>query len=312
MSLDIRSKDQVFYIPLERRPPTQGCRELLHKYSKIPSDKVNEHISKVRDLAWDVHPYPSIGVLLFLDLGVSGDDLPSSGPSSPVDYEAVEYIKTAYDKIVKKLQSGGKFLDIGCMFAQDLRKLVHDGAPVESVYGTDLRKAYFEHGYELFKDEAIIPRDHFIEADILDTKSQGLKFLERKLDVINSTHVIHVFTYEDQILFIKRMIEMLKDEKGTMIIGRMTGNDEAGYHAPQGGSAARVTTKSGGSIWEHNAESFRELWERVAEETGTKWDLKCWLVSLCFYFCHQANCNLSGNSRLILRFRATQAGFGPR
>lgn len=190
--------------PFEKSPPTQGCRELLHEYSKIPSEKVDEHISKVRGLAWNVHPYPSIGILLFLDLGVSGDDLPLSGPTSPSDPEAVAYTKTAYGNIVQKLQSGGKFLDIGCMFARDVRKLVHDGAPIDSVYGTDLRKDCFEHGYELFKDEATIPRDHFIEADILDTNSQGLKFLERKLDVINSTHVIHVLTYEDQILFIKR------------------------------------------------------------------------------------------------------------
>lgn len=229
MSFDIRSKDQIFYLPLEKRPSTQGCRELLHEYSKIPSEKVDEHISKVWDLAWNVHPYPGIGFLLFLDLGVSGDDLPLSGPTSPSDPEAVAYTKSAYAKIVKKLQSGGKFLDIGCMFAQDVRKLVHDGAPVEYVYGTDLRKDYFEHGYELFKDEGIIPRDHFIEADILDTKSQGPNFLERKLDVINSIHVIHVFTYKGQILFIKWMIEILRNEKGTIVIGRMTGNDEAGY-----------------------------------------------------------------------------------
>jgi SAM-dependent methyltransferase len=236
----------------------------LHEYSKIPSDEVDEHISTLRDLAWNLHPYPSIGMLLFLDLGVCGDDLPLSGPSSPSDPEAVKYVKLAYASIIKKLQSGGKFLDVGCMFAQDVRKLVYDGAPVDSVYGTDLREDYFEHGYELFKDEAIIPHDHFIKADILDTESLNLKFLERKLDVINSTHVIHIFTYEDQILFLKRMIGMLKDEKGTMIIGRMTGNDESGYHLPQGGAAARVTTKSGSGIWEHNVESFRELWEKVA------------------------------------------------
>lgn len=119
------------------------------------------------------------------------------------------------------------------MFAQDVRKLVHDGAPVESVYGTDLRNDYFEHSYELLKMKlsflAIILSK---PTSSTPNKSQGLNFLKRKLDVINSTLVIHVVTYEDQILFIKRMIEMLRDEKGTMVIGRMTGNDEAGYHAP--------------------------------------------------------------------------------
>jgi hypothetical protein len=201
------------------------------------------------------------------------------------------------------------------MFAQDIRKLVHDGAPVDSVYGTDLRKDYFEHGYELFKDGAIISKDHFIEADILDTNSRSLKFLDGKLDIINSTHVIHVFTYEDQILFLKRMVSMLKDEKGAMIIGRMTGNEEAGYHLQQGGSAARVTTKSGVGIWEHNVESFQGLWEKVANATGTEWELRSWLVSIhnemMFMLGIQANI-VSGNTPRILQFQAIQVGLGQK
>lgn len=101
-------KDQVFYLPLERRPPTQGSRELLHEYSRIPSDKVYAHISKVRDLAWDVHPYSSIGGLLFLDLGVPRDGLPLSDPTSPVDHEAFNHTSTAYVKIVKGHDGHGK------------------------------------------------------------------------------------------------------------------------------------------------------------------------------------------------------------
>jgi len=96
------------------------------------------------------------------------------------------------------------------MFAQDTRKLVHDGAPSDSVYGTDLRGEYFTYGYKLFRDEKIIPREHFIAADILDTNDQGLKALAGKLDVINATHVVHVFTLEDQREFIKHLMALLK------------------------------------------------------------------------------------------------------
>lgn len=64
------------------------------------------------------------------------------------------------------------------MFAQDMRKLVHDGAPPFSVYGTDLRGEYFGFGYKLFRDEHIIPKEHFIAADILDENDLGLKALE--------------------------------------------------------------------------------------------------------------------------------------
>lgn len=75
---------------------------------------------------------------MFLDLGLCGDDLPKSGPSAPQDDGAIEATSSAYKTILAKLKSGGKFLDVGCMFAQDSRKLVYDGAPPEAVYGTDL------------------------------------------------------------------------------------------------------------------------------------------------------------------------------
>lgn len=101
-----------------------------------------------------------------------------------------------------------------------------------------------------------------------------------------------------------------------MVMGRMSGNDEADYHAPHGGSAARVTTKNVGEIWEHNAKSLRVLllWPRVAQDTDTEWDLKCWLVYFASILLErfQTNRNKSGYSRHILRFLATQAGFGHR
>jgi hypothetical protein len=64
-----------------------------------------------------------------------------------------------------------------------VRRLVHDGAPVDLVYNPDLRNNYFKHGQDLFKDEAIIPQDHFIEANLTDTESPKLILWEGKLEV---------------------------------------------------------------------------------------------------------------------------------
>ncbi|KAL2070448.1 hypothetical protein VTL71DRAFT_13474 [Oculimacula yallundae] len=267
MSSDIKSKNQAFYLHLSERPPTAAFRRLLADYSKIPEDEVNKHLETVRDDAWNHYPYPSIGLFVWLDLGLSGDDLPKDSA------EITSTIAAAYKTIIQKLQNGGKFLDVGCMFAQDTRKLVQDGAPASSVFGTDLHEEYFEYGYKLFRDEKIIPKDHFIAADILDEKDQGLKVLEGNLDVINATHLIHVFSLEDQRLLIRRFIKLLKQEKGVMVTGRMTGHLEAGYHA---GANVKSTTKSGGDIWEHSPDSFKQLWHEVGEETGTKWDVQCW------------------------------------
>jgi hypothetical protein len=159
------------------------------------------------------------------------------------------------------------------MFAQDTRKLVY-GAPPFSVCGTDLRGEYFTYGYKLFKDEHIIPPDHFFAADILDENDPGLKKLEGELDVINAVHLIHVFSIEDQRKLIRRFITMLKQEKGVMFTGHMTTNIDSGYHEL---TNAKSTTKSGaGQIWEHDSESFKKLWKE-SEAMGTKWDVDYWL-----------------------------------
>jgi SAM-dependent methyltransferase len=199
---------------------------------------------------------------------MSGDDLPKD------DAAITHTISSAYQTILHKLKTGGKFLDIGCMFAQDTRKLVYDGVPAANVYGSDLHNEYFDFGYKLFRDEAIIPRDHFIAADILDSNSESLAQFEGKLDVINNTHLMHVFSIEDQALLLKRFIGLLRPEPGVMITGRVTGNLEGGYHEL---SNAKATVKGGkGQIWEHNVDTLRKLWREVGEETGTKWDVKAW------------------------------------
>ncbi|KUJ12916.1 uncharacterized protein LY89DRAFT_721745 [Mollisia scopiformis] len=261
---DIRSKNQPFYLSLSQHPPTPAFRDLLENYSKILPKDVETHLEAIRDSAWTHHPYPSIGLFIFTDLGLSGDDLPNTP----------QEITSTYSTILQILKDGGKFLDTGCMFAQDIRKLVHDGAPSTGVYGTDLHGEYFDFGYELFRDKNILLRDHFIAADILDENAAGLKELEGRIDVLNAVHLIHVFSLEDQKLLLKRFIALLKPERGVMVTGRLTGNLNAGYHEL---ANAKATVKGGrAEIFEHNVESFKKLWGEVGEETGTRWDCKAW------------------------------------
>lgn len=250
MATDPKSKDQIFYLPLSERPPTKACTGLLDTYSHIPKDKLYSHIEAVvslplfntstfhlltptqRENAWNHYPYPSIGIWTFLDLGLSGNDLPKD------DEERVQAYKTTYQSILSKLKNGGKFLDVGCMFAQDCRKLVFDGAPAESVYGTDLLGEYFEFGYELFNDTEVIPRDHFIAGDILAEKlPEGLEALKGKLDAIFNGQFLHVFSIEDQRKVGVRFVELLRPEKGVIVVGRCSGHVESGY---RGGEVSRI------------------------------------------------------------------------
>lgn len=159
------------------------------------------------------------------------------------------------------------------MFAQDSRKLIHDGASPESIYCTDLRSGYFESGRNLFRDESLLADNHCIAADILDSSpSSPLKFLEGELDVLNATHLLHVFSIEDQLKVLVRFIGLLKGEKGVICTGRLTGHTISGYKDLKN---SKSTTSSGGDIWEHNEETFMALWKDAGRKTGSEWDVKC-------------------------------------
>ena len=151
-------------------------------------------------------------MLLFLDFGINCTDLPE--PRTQL-----------HNSILHTLMQGGKLLDVGCMFGQDLRKLVYEGAPVSSVYGTDVRGDYFSLGYALFKDESIIPSDHFIAADIIDPDSP-LRCFDRELDVIFAKDVFHCFDYPKQIELAMRFVALLKSRPGSRVVGQLVGHIE--------------------------------------------------------------------------------------
>lgn len=98
-----QSKDSPFYTPeLERVDPS--TREVLEKYSKIPSEEVVPHILKIRDAGWEVYRYPCIGQFRFLDL--------SLGKAKQ------------YPEVLERVNRGQRLLDLGCCFGQDVRRLV--------------------------------------------------------------------------------------------------------------------------------------------------------------------------------------------
>ncbi|KAL5327559.1 hypothetical protein ACEPPN_005258 [Leptodophora sp. 'Broadleaf-Isolate-01'] len=217
-------------------------RELLENYGNIPAAEVEDHVYKMRDEAWDVFPYPCIGEFRFLDLALS---------LSP-DYPAV----------LQRLKSGKEnFLDLGCCFGQELRKLVHDGAVQENLYGCDLRAGFFEIGYRLFLDRDTL-KSKFIEADIFDANS-ALSGLDGTIDIIYAGSFLHLFDYDGQIEVCKRMVKLLREKNDSMILGRQVGNTVAGEFVQE--------TNEGGIMFRHSGESFKKMWDEVGEETGTKW-----------------------------------------
>ena len=168
---------------------------------------------------------------------------------------------------LKEPQSTHTLLDLGCCFAQDIRKLVHDGVPSENLYACDLEQEFLDLSYDLFRDKER-PKGHFFTANALE-HGGALDELQGKIDVVYAANFLHLFDWDNQMKICKRIIKTLKPQKGSMVFGRQTGNVR-GREVP---STPRVGDGSA-MIWRHDVESFTRLWNEAGRETGTKW--KTW------------------------------------
>lgn len=218
----------------------EETREVFEKYSGLSPDAVIPHIVEVRNRAFDVFPYPCIGLFRFLNFGIR---------KSP-----------QYSEVLQRLKDGQSFLDIGCCFGQDIRRLVADGAPSENTYGSDLRMEFMELGYDLFLDKETL-KTKFIAGDVFDPDA-SIKQLDGKIDIIHAAAFFHLFNWDGQVKIAKRFVSLLNPEAGVLVIGRQMANFEAGEYS-----------FSNKTVYRHNDESFKRMWKLVGDETGTNWQV---------------------------------------
>lgn len=196
-----------------------------------------------REKAWAIHKYPCIGSYRFLDLAI-GDH-------------------SKYPEILSRLKTGEQiYLDLGCAFAQDLRKLVSDGVDSSKTFGADLRLDFMDLGYELFNDKDTL-KTKFIEADIFEQES-ALKELDGKVDIIGASSFFHLFGWEDQKRVAHRVVKLMKPQSGSMVVGRQAGQATPGEKTRPGGNHSR---------YRHNLESWKNMWKEIGDETGVEFDV---------------------------------------
>lgn len=221
-------------------------QEFLLKYSKIPKEEQSKHVHEIRDRAWAIRSYPCTGIGVWL----------------------VPYIPSseAYSDIIKRLQSGGILLDVGCFLGTDLRQLVYDGAPSDKMYGVDIAN-HWEVGFDMYRDRDSF-KGHFIEGDIMQAEeNEQLATLKGKVDIISISALMHQFDYDRQLECAKHLVPFSKP--GCIVVGHQMGNTVAKVFTlqPQG-----VVT------WRHDPPSFSKMWEEVGAQTGTKWETKARLL----------------------------------
>lgn len=152
-------------------------------------------------------------------------------------------------------------LDLGCCFAQDIRKLVYDGAPAENLYGTDLEAGFIDLGYDLFLDKETL-KSHFFAADALNPDSD-LNQLKGQISIIYAGFFFHLFTFDQAVEIAVRLIGIMKAEKGSLILGKQAGSPTADDRL--------LDLKAAGKLWRHSPESWTKVWQVAGQKSGTKW-----------------------------------------
>ncbi|OLN87741.1 hypothetical protein CCHL11_05659 [Colletotrichum chlorophyti] len=219
-------------------------RKMLEEYSHIPPEEVQDHVLTIRDKIWDVFPYPCIGAFHFLDFNLSR--------------------RPIYPQMVAKLhEPGAMHLEVACCVGQDLRHLVYDGVPSERIVAVELEQGYIEAGYELFRDRETL-KTRFLNADMLDEDNAKLNELEGKFDSAHLGLCLHLWTREDQMKVLRRVIRLLKQEPGVVIVGHAAGHAD-GVVLP--GIFNKPALR-------HNLESWEKMWADISKDTGTRWKLK--------------------------------------
>ena len=216
----------------------------------------NHVLLSQRDKAWSIHPYPCIGSFRFLDLSIS--------------------LSSYYPLLLSRLKSdpAQKFLDLGCCFAQDVRKLLFDGVLGSQITALDLKPEFIELGYELFQDREKLAGSGvtFLTGDIFDETSSALNGLEGHCDIIYTGSFFHLFGYEDQARVAERVVRLLRPVKGSVVLGRQRGNAEAGVYSHK-------TNARTGTMYRHNADSWKKMWVDVGKKTDTEWNVRAHLES---------------------------------
>lgn len=174
-------------------------------------------------------PYPCIGVFRFLDFPA--------------------YLSPVYPEVLHRVRAGETFLDLGCCFGQDIRKLVHDGAPSENILGVDTESRFLELGYELFGDSEKL-RARFYTQDVFD--ENFLAEWRSKIDIIFLGSFLHLFSFEQQKVVIAQLDKLLQKRKDVLVFGR--------HLATENGGTLR-TNALGWSLYHHSPETIRQLWE---------------------------------------------------
>ncbi|KAG6835625.1 hypothetical protein H0H93_016406 [Arthromyces matolae] len=195
----------------------------------------------------------------------------------------------AYPRVLNILTKNPNalFLEIGCFFGVDIRKVVADGWPIENVVASDLRSEFWTCGHQLFKSTpetfpaTFIPGDVFDPAIISPRKPfytpeepprleqplsslTSLTPLQGRFHVIHATNFFHLFDEAGQLQLARQLATLLSPTPGSMIIGLHTGSSKKGLQSGMEPVGVTATT-----LFAYSPETWETLWDGQVFEKGT-------------------------------------------
>jgi hypothetical protein len=128
-----------------------------------------------------------------------------------------------------------------------------------------LYRDFFDIGYDLFQDKDIF-NGTFVAADVFDLDSM-LRQFQDKVDMIWTSNMLHLFTWDQQVKIIGTMLKLLKSSPDPMIAGRFMGHSAAGEYAMR--SKEQVQ-----SIYRHNDQSFEQMFQASCDALVEEWEVE--------------------------------------
>lgn len=184
--------------------------------------------------------------------------------------------------MLENLRSGvwTRYLEVGCGLGQDLRKLIHDGAPASAVLGTDLLAGLLTSGQTLFRDaDTLALGTSLLAVDFLDEgpdNTLATAQLDGSVDVVHASMFLHCFDRPTQLRACRRIVRLLKPKPGVAVVGKTGGVTVTGQEGRE--EVAKGPLGSLGGVvrttFLHDVNSFKALWDEVGRETRTTWEVE--------------------------------------
>ncbi|CAH0014808.1 unnamed protein product [Clonostachys rhizophaga] len=223
---------------------TGPIRALLHTYSNIPQDEIDQHLLRIREEAWKVTKFPCIGRWKFLRLTDTSD--------------------ACYRQVLFRLRlpkSRDALLDLGCCVGQALRQFHADGVDSSQLFGIDIEPRLIDIGYDLFNDRDQF-KATFVIGDMADPDDKRPLQLQGMVTMIHADSFFHLFNWTQQLYIGCRLVAFLKQgTKNALIYGRQAGIKD-------------VCSPADEIPYLHSQASFQRLWDEIGKMTRTKWKVE--------------------------------------